>query len=131
MRLEQNNLYDPIMYLIKREFRRKAIADGGGVTGDTSNSAFREYVEPMKLIRDNKGRLAKVEGWENIDVELTYNSKGLLSRVDAIQRISEKHLAINLVYNSKSMLEEIIPEMINEGDDDDVKIDVPSVLEDY
>lgn len=127
--LSHNNLYDPIMYLINKQIKRHFNVVNGGHTGE--GGLGKEYLEPIKLVRDQRGRLSSVEGWEYIDYFLDYRQDGLLDFVDVIHRITGKQLRISLKYDDKFMLTEVIPEILEEGEGDAGKIDVPNVIEDY
>lgn len=129
--LGHNNLYDPIMYLIQKQIKREFNARGGGSTGEGGSSAPGDYIEPIRLYRDTRGRLNKVEGWEYIDTELTYGENGLLDKVDVKHRLTGKHLQITLKYDDKRLLEEVIPEILNAGSGEAGRINVPNVIEDY
>lgn len=117
------------MYMIDKQVKRHFNAYLGGSTRE--GNKFKQYVEPVKLIRDEKGRLATVEGWEYIDYNLNYGDDGILNTVDVTHRLTGKHLQITLKYNDKYLLEEVIPEIIEEGDGDPGSMDVPNVIEDY
>lgn len=128
----RDNLFHPVMYLIDKNVKRHFNAANGGPTGEGgTGSTNKQYVEPIKLHRDTRGRLSMVEGWEYLDIELTYATNGLLDKVDVKHRLTGKHLQITLKYDGRRLLDEVIPELIDEGTGDPGKIDVPSVIEDY
>lgn len=120
-----SNLYYPVMYLIEKSIK-KHFGDGNG-----PNTAVTETIEPVTLHRDPKGRLVQVEGWEYLDVDLTYGSKGILEVVDIVHRITAKHLRITLEYDEKLMLENVIPEIIEQGLGDPGEINLPDVISSY
>lgn len=126
----KDSLFDPIMYMIDREVKR-AFSRAEGGTDDSNVKPRKEYIEPIKLSRDSRGRLTSVEGWEHVDAELKYSANGILDHVIVTQRLTEKQLKINLVYDERKLLQEVIPEILEEGSGDPGYIDIPSVIPDY
>lgn len=130
--ISHNNLYDPIMYLIKKHMKRKINAAAGGPTGEEGSPFYqKQYIEGYVLERDAKGRVYHVEGWEYIDIALNFADNGLLESVDAVNKLTGKHLQIRLIYDDKKLLIEVQPEIIDEGTGEQTVIDLPNVLNDY
>lgn len=134
-RISHNNLFDPVMYLIDKQVKRHFNAANGGPSGEGGGGgtvvAPKQYVEPIGLYRDSRGRLSRVEGWENVNYELTYLDNGQLGSVDVTQRITGKHLRFTLEYDNNRLLTGVVPELINEGSGESVQIDIPNAIEDY
>jgi hypothetical protein len=130
--ISHNNLYDPIMYLIEKYMKRQINAGNGGPTGETGSPFLqKQYIEGYRLERDAKGRLYRVEGWEYIDITLNFAPDGLLESVDAVNKLTGKHLQIRLIYDSKKLLVEVEPEIIDAGTGEQTAIDLPDVFDDY
>lgn len=124
--IANSNLYNPIMYLIDKAVTRHF----GDSMGDYGNGKG-EYIEGMRLIRDDKKRLKSVEGWEHLDYNLTYTPKGMLDKVDIIHKVTGKHVQIRLIFDAQNLLIEVEPELMSAGSGDPGYIDVPNVTPDY
>ncbi|RJS60109.1 hypothetical protein [Bacillus sp. PK3_68] len=77
------NLYDPVLYMLKRQKRR--ITGGAGIGGDINLIKQDNVKEGGQLIRQGNFLVA-VEGDEVYRYELYYNEKGILHYFIVINR---------------------------------------------
>ncbi|WP_338749774.1 hypothetical protein [Bacillus sp. FJAT-52991] len=81
------NLYDPVLYMLKRQRRR--IIGGAGIGGDINVIKQDNVKEGGQLIRQGNFLVA-VEGDEVYTYELYYNNKGILHHFIVINRQTGK-----------------------------------------
>jgi hypothetical protein len=131
MKVKHNNLYDPVMYLIDKNVKRHFNKATGGSTSDSNGTlGNKQFIEPITLSRDSRGRLNKVDGYEYLTYELTYKDNGLLEVVDVTHKLTGKHLQITLEYDSRRLLTGVTPVIVDEGNGDPGEINIPDVIAD-
>lgn len=128
MSMHHDNLYYPVMYLMKQFMKRQ---DGGPGGEGSAAGPPKDFIEPIELHRNDKGMLEHVEGWSYVDTHLTYSDRGVLDYVDIKHRLTGKHLKIQLIYNDKLMLQKVIPEILDTGLGEPGEINIPDVIADY
>ncbi|MGM7634156.1 hypothetical protein [Bacillus sp. Hm123] len=109
------NLYDPVLYMLKRQRRR--IIGGAGIGGDINVIKQNNVKEGGELIRQGNFLVA-VEGDEVYTYELYYNEKGILHYFLVINRQTGKIEKWSLEWTPNfTMLTRYNYEVIYEGNE--------------
>lgn len=103
------NLYDPVLYMLKRRDRKL-------YTGEGFYGVCKGGEKGANLIRKENSFLHMVEGDELFDHHLYYNDGDVLEFYISYNKKSGRVVKHRLIFGDNLMLERYEKEVINEGD---------------